>query len=137
MLVFHDPVPELAGRTCTALLAQEYWLALDQICPANVLFLQCDSCIWHRFFIDAGVLFWRAGEGSPSLPPDSGEHRYVFTDVGQRYGIAGSEISGVQTSDLPGGGEIRLCFNSGATVALRNREDAPELQITLGINQVP
>src|SRR5205823_13759298 len=40
MLEFHDPIPEIAQRKCTGLIAQEYWYQGEQITAANVMFLQ-------------------------------------------------------------------------------------------------
>ena len=40
MLEFHDPIPEIAQRKCTGLIAQEYWYQGEQIDEAKVMFLQ-------------------------------------------------------------------------------------------------
>ena len=47
------------GAQCLGLLAQEYRRDGDLVSPANVLFLQVAPGRWLRFFLDAGVFFWR------------------------------------------------------------------------------
>src|SRR5262249_336843 len=81
MLAFHDWIPEIAGGVCTALLAQQYWYRGKLVAEANVLFLKLQDRIWHRFFIDGGVVFWRTVD-APDDPADEGHHRYVHLDLG-------------------------------------------------------
>ncbi len=128
MLVFHDPIPEIAGRACRALTAQEYWHRGALVDEANVLFLQLEDGVWHRFFIDAGVVFWKTVD-APSSPPDNGNDRYPSKDIGARHGLTGRSLRRVGTVDLPGGGELRLEFDGGPTLILRNVDDCSSLVI--------
>ncbi len=128
MLEFHDPIPDLAGKICVALLAQEYWDRGERISAANALLLHCDDDLWHRFFIDAGVVFWRAGSAIPSVPPGDGEHQYKLTDIAASHSLIGREIVSVRAIDLPGGGAIRLEFSGAPSVVLRDINDTSDLQ---------
>jgi hypothetical protein len=129
MLQFHDPIPNLAGKVCVDLLAQEYWHRGKQANPANALLLHVNDGQWHRFFIDAGVVFWRSASAQPSLPPSDGQRRYVLADLGERYRIAGHAISRIHTVDLSDRGEIRLEFSNAPSVILRDLRDKTELEI--------
>jgi hypothetical protein len=127
MLDFHDQIPELAGGTCRSLIVQEYWYEGELVSEANVLFLQLDEG-WHRFFIDAGVVFWQAVAG-PEAPPDSGLHRYRHTDFGSRHDLVGRKLERVCTADLPDGGEIQIAFEGGRRLVLQNVNDESSLVV--------
>ena len=133
MLEFHDPIPKLAGKVCVQFLAQEYWHGSERVSPANALLLHLDDGQWHRFFIDAGVVFWRSESDQASLPPTDEAHRYILADLGERYGIVGRTVSKVHTTDLPDGGEIRLEFSGAPGVILRDRRDKAELEISTDV----
>jgi hypothetical protein len=80
MLSFHVPIPDVAHQLCRALLAQEYWYRGQLVSNANVLFLRLNEVLWHRFFIDAGVVFWRTVE-TPDPPAGDDDDTYPQTDV--------------------------------------------------------
>jgi hypothetical protein len=126
MLEFHDPIPEITGQTCTALVAQQYWHCGKLVDEANVLFLKLEGRLWHRFFIDGGVVFWRTVD-APDHPGEEGDHRYTHTDIGAAQGFAGKELKRVSTADLPGGGEMRLEFRGAPTLIFRNVDDRSHL----------
>ena len=67
VLSFHDPIPDVRHQVCNALLVQEYWYRGELVDEANVLFLRLDGDSWHRFFIDAGIVFWKTVE-APDVP---------------------------------------------------------------------
>lgn len=137
MLELRDPIPDLAGKVCVEFLAQEYWHLGEQVSAANALLLHLDDGEWHRFFIDTGVMFWTSGSVQPSLPASDADHRYIYTDLGERYGIAGRAVSRIHTSDLPGGGEIRLEFSNAPRVVLRDVLDRTELEIGTDATSTP
>ena len=128
MLSFRDDIPQIAGRVCQSLKVQEYWHRGELVDGANVLFLQLDGGIWHRFFIDAGVVFWRTVE-MPDEKPDDGFDRYPQADLGFRHDLIGKKLERVSTIDLPGGGEIRIEFEGGATLLLRDVDDQSRLVV--------
>ena len=125
MLTFHDPIPDVREQVCHALLVQEYWYRGELVNEANVLFLQLND-VWHRFFIDAGVVFWKTVV-APNPPPDEAEHSSRLTDIGARHGLMGRRLSAIEAIDLPGGGALRLAFEGGPTIILNNQNDASRL----------
>lgn len=133
MLEFHDPIPELAGQICLQFLSQEYWCGGDRVSPANALLLHLQDGGWHRFFIDAGVVFWRSQSDQPLLPPSVGDHMYTLADLGERHRITGHTLLAVRATDLPGGGEIRLEFSDAPSVILRDQQDKTELEISTDV----
>src|ERR1700730_14892436 len=98
MLDFHDPIPEIAHQACRALIAQEYWHHGELVCGANVLFLRLDDDMWHRFFSDAGVVFWKTVE-APEPPEEDGDNRYPHTDIARLHGLTGKRLSSISTAD--------------------------------------
>src|SRR5437764_3808780 len=128
MLEFHDPIPDIAHQACRALIAQEYWYRGELVSDANVLFLRLEDDIWHRFFIDAGVVFWKTA-AAREAPKEDDDHHYPHTDIGVLYGFTGKRLSNVSTADLPGGGELRLDFDSGEAIILRNVDDCSKLVV--------
>jgi hypothetical protein len=128
MLTFHDPIPNVKHQVCNALLAQEYWYRDKLISNANILFLRLDNLAWHRFFIDAGVVFWKTVE-VPDAPTGNGDHSYRHADIAGRHGLAGKRLSVIKAIDLPGGGALRLSFEDGTAVTLHNTKDSARLVV--------
>jgi hypothetical protein len=126
MLDFHNPIPDLRHQECRALIAQEYWYRGELISDANVLFLRLQNDTWHRFLIDAGVVFWST-VAAPEAPEEDSGYRHPHKDIGVLYGLVGKRLSTVSTADLPGGGELRLDFDGGETLILRNIDDCSKL----------
>jgi len=131
MLEFHDPIPEIAQRKCTGLIAQEYWYQGEQITEANVMFLQLEDGMWHRFFVDAGVVFWKT-VAVPNPPGEDGDHRYPLTDIGAVHGVLGRRLSSVSAVEVPNGCEIRLEFEGDKSVILHNADDRSQLLLVPG-----
>src|SRR5688500_10309892 len=106
MLDVMNRIPDIAGRICTALVAQEYWHRGERVTAANVIFLRLEDGVWHRFLIDAGALFWRTVEvpDFEQATADTEEHRYPVVDLGALHGFAGKQVVSVETLDKPGGG---------------------------------
>ncbi len=130
MLEIKDPIPPLTGRRCVSLLVQEYWHEGDLVSAANVLYLCVEPGGWQRVYLDAGTLFWKPGRGPDAwAPADDGEHRHPLVDLSARLGVVGREVAGVETADLPSGGEVRIAFRGGPTLPYRDVRDAPELVV--------
>jgi len=125
VLEFHDPIPDVREQVCDALLVKEYWYRGELASEANVLFLRLND-VWHRFFIDAGVVFWKTVE-APDPPADEAEHSFRLTDIGAGHGLMGRRLSAIEAIDLPGGGALRLAFEGGPTIILNNQNDASRL----------
>jgi hypothetical protein len=123
MLRFHDPVPDVARHVCNALLAEEYWCRDELISNANVLFLRLDDPVWHRFFIDAGIVFWKTVQ-MPDAPAEDGDHSYRHTDIAGPHSLIGKRLSAIKAIGLPGGGALRLVFEGGTAVTLHDTKDS-------------
>ena len=128
MLTLHDRIPDVERQVCNALLAQEYWFRDELISNANVLFLRLDEPVWHRFFIDAGVVFWKTVE-VPDAPRQDGDRSYRRTDIASLHGLTGKRLSVITAIDLPGGGALRLGFEGGKSVVLHNTKDCSRLVV--------
>jgi hypothetical protein len=118
MLMLHQPLPDIAGAVCNALLVQAYYYRGKLVSEANALFLQLADGGWHRVFIDGGIVFWQRVDGVDS--PDQDRHHYTITDVGTLHGYVGKRVTGVMTTDLPSGGELRLTFEGAPALTYRN-----------------
>lgn len=120
MLVFHDRLPDVEGQVCEALLLQAHYYRGQLVSGSNVLFLRLQGDVWHRVFIDAGVVFWQTVDGLDS--PDQDRHHYTLTDLGAAHGLVGKPLIGVTTVDLPSGGELHLLFAGAPSVICRHVE---------------
>jgi hypothetical protein len=129
MLEFHDRIPDLAGKMCLGLLVQRYFHVGKAVDAANAVLLHTDDQRWHRFFIDAGTVFWTIDSAPPPVPPSDGEHQYRIADIAERHNLTGHEIVSVRAIDLPGGGEIRFEFLGAPSVVLRDINDNSDLQL--------
>jgi len=126
MLEFRDPIPDIPVQRCETLMVQEYRYRGELVSDANVIFLRVEDGTWHRFFIDAGVVFWKAVEGLNEFA-DDGDHHYSLKDIGAIHELVGKQLSRVSAVDLSNGCEIRLDFEGGKAVILRNSDDRSEL----------
>lgn len=107
----HDEtqVPEVCGIPCST-----FHVVYSKDSVIEVLYLKLDDT-WHRFFLDAGCLFWREGE-QPDEDNDllDGDE---YLDWGQQLGVVGvalSEVSMMKNSTLT------LRFDNGAEVVLKH-----------------
>jgi hypothetical protein len=80
----HDEtlMEEIIGETCENFIAvyDEYYL---------IFYIKLSGS-YHRFYTDAGLLFWRSGE-SPDEDDDLyGGGRYV--DLGEKYDLVGRSV---------------------------------------------
>ena len=116
--------PNLPGRTCEALLCQQYWYRGELAEAANVLYLKVDGLLWQRFLFDSGILFWRevdAPDAIATSPTD--EYHYPIADIGARFGLPGQRISGMSAHDDGRRAELHLTFGSGSRLTLWNQND--------------
>ncbi len=116
MLVFQDTPPAIEGQVCEALLLQAHYYRGALVDEASSLFLKLQDRLWHRVFIEAGVVFWHRVDGLDS--PDQDRHHYTLTDLAAAHGLAGQRVTGVTVADVPSGGALRLAFAGGPTVVL-------------------
>jgi hypothetical protein len=94
---------ELLGHTCEQLV----------VVPADdellVFYARIDGA-WHRFFLEAGLLFWREG-GRPDSEEDlDGEESY--TDLSAELNLTGASFSTLAFRD----GFLEMGFSNGARI---------------------
>lgn len=120
------------GAICLDLMAQEYHWEGELVCPANVLFLQLAPDRWLRFFLDAGVFFWRAVPAAVGItaaeaaPGDS----YPLVPI-TAPGLVGSRVAAAELQAMPPDGmRLTLRFENGAALSLVDVADGVTLEIT-------
>lgn len=120
------------GAMCLDLLAQEYHRHGELVAPANVLFLRFAPRGWLRFFLDAGVFFWRevpAAEGIAAAEAAPGDS-YPLVPIAAP-GLVGSRVAAAELQAMPPDGmRLTLRFESGAALSLVNAADEVTLEIT-------
>lgn len=102
-------IPELRGTCCTAFKA----VIREQDKRLGLLYIQLFS-VWHRFFLDAGLLFWE--EGRCPDPDDDvleGEH---YIDLGESLRVIGASVQEIEMRDST----LTLQFDNRARLVLRN-----------------
>ena len=117
-------ISELSGHHCSSF----FGIRSESDSSLELLFLQVEG-IWHRFYLDAGLLFWEETEGpDPEEDLLEGE-RYV--DLASELHVAGVGISEIRMSD----NRLLLRFENGARLLLEHppRADSTEiLEMTPG-----
>lgn len=102
-------VPEVYGIPCSVFHAV-YGSKDHDFGP---LYLKLDDT-WHRFYLDAGLLFWREGE-EPD-PDDDLLDDDEYLDWGQQLGVVGIALSEVTMKDSV----LRMRFDNGAEIVLKH-----------------
>ena len=103
-------IPELYGQRCSAFgavvrarrAADERWALAH---------LQLDG-VWHRFYLDAGLLFW-AEIPAPNLEDDLGDGE-TYRDLGASLQVLGAAITRLEMFECT----LVLEFGTGARVVL-------------------
>lgn len=102
-------VPEVCGIPCSM-----FHVSLFSRDPVDVgiLYIKLDD-MWHRFFLDAGLLFWM--EGSYPDPENDLVDGEDYVDWGQELSVLGVALSEVTMNDSV----FRLRFDNGAEIVLK------------------
>jgi hypothetical protein len=97
---------ELLGRTCEQLV----------VVPADaeilVFYARIDD-VWHRFFIDGGLLFWREGSRPDSEEDLDSEESY--SDLSAELNLTGASFTSLGYHD----GLLEMTFSNGARLICR------------------
>lgn len=101
--------PELRGAICSAFRA----VICERDQRLGLLYIQF-SGVWHRFYLDAGLLFWE--EGSCPEPGDDVLEGERYTDLGEALGVVGVAVGKIEMYDS----KLTLQFENGARLVLRN-----------------
>lgn len=109
------------------LIRQEYWYKGNLSEHANVIFLQVNDELWHRFFIDAGDLFWKI-VSSPDEADTTADEEFHYTHVDEmakRSDLRGRTIEAVVAMDKGTSleltvSELHVRLSGGVTLVLHN-----------------
>ena len=102
-------IPELRGTCCAAFKA----VIREQDKRLGLLYIQL-SGVWHRFFLDAGLLFWE--EGCCPDPDDDVLEGERYVDLGESLHAIGVPIQAIEMRDST----LTLQFENSARLVLRN-----------------
>ena len=111
------------GQHCLALIAQRYEYAGELVEDANVVYLQVADTQWLRFFFDSGYFFCRVEPKLTLAEFAEDEMRFTGVDLATQHNLVGRRIEAAEFTELPDGAELRLEFERGATLVLRNAAD--------------
>lgn len=76
-------IPEVYGQTCQKFIVTRQKKHPDRV---SLLYLLLDG-VWHRFFLDAGLVHWR--QGSPSRTDDAPILTEEQVDLSARWKFSG------------------------------------------------
>ena len=113
-------VPEVCGIPISEF--KVYFHSEDPI-EVGVLFLRLGD-IWHRFFLDAGLLFWKNAAPDPENDLDDGQD---YINWGEELKVIGATLSEVDFRDEI----LRMRFDNGAEVVLQDFIREVETRIKL------
>jgi len=74
------------------------------------------SGVFHRFFVDAGLLFW-ASDAAPDENDDLSEGTDQYVNLAERYNLSGLRIDGLRFSDF----RLGLKFSNDTQLAFEGR----------------
>ena len=103
-------LPELRGARCSDFIA----VSSEQGQRLGLLYIRL-SGVWHRFYLDAGLLFWE--EGSSPDPEDDVLEGERYTDLGEALCVVDVAIGEIDMHDS----QLTIQFENGARLVLRNR----------------
>ena len=113
-------VPEVCGTPISEF--KVYFHSEDPI-EVGVLFLRLGD-IWHRFFLDAGLLFWKNAAPDPENDLDDGQD---YINWGEELKVIGATLSEVDFRDEI----LRMRFDNGAEVVIQDFIREVETRIKL------
>lgn len=113
-------VPEVCGIPISEF--KVYFHSEDPI-EVGVLFLRLGD-IWHRFFLDAGLLFWKNAAPDPENDLDDGQD---YINWGEELKVIGATLSEVDFRDEI----LRMRFDNGAEVVIQDFIREVETRIKL------
>lgn len=102
-------IPEVCGLPCSRFQAV---CSREPADPGPVYLKLQDT--WHRFYLDAGLLFWEEGT-KPDRDDDilDGDE---YVDWGQQLGVLGVAASEITMKDS----ELVIRFDNGAEIVLKH-----------------
>lgn len=107
----HDEtsMTEIVGQNCERFIA-----VCNNDEMYNIFYLELSN-VYHRFFLDAGLLFWRSGENPDEEDDLYGGDRYV--DLGREYDLVGSSVASIifqnDRLEMKFSNDVSLSFEGG------------------------
>jgi len=127
---FEVDIPELVGAVCERFLCLQFRDDTGNMIP-GVLWLKIAGGAWHRFFIDAWVLFWRELDDFE----DESDSDCVFYDLGSHFAFEGGRIAGINMRQTPDDAEfdarLTISFADGRVLILQHKEDPAQVRLTV------
>lgn len=105
---FETSIPELFGEKCEQLLA-----IVDADGSAWVLYLAVRG-VWHRFFLDAALLFW--SEGRDPYEEDELLEGEVYEDWAEDLGVKGAALAEISMRECV----FTMRFDNGGVLELKD-----------------
>lgn len=113
-------VPEVCGIPISEF---KVYFHSESPIEVGVLFLKLGDN-WHRFFLDAGLLFWKNAAPDPENDLDDGQD---YINWGEELKVIGATLSEVDFRDEI----LRMRFDNGAEVVLQDFIREVETRIKL------
>ena len=112
-------VNELYGQTCSKIIAVAN---KDEKTNVSLIYLQVER-IWHRLYLDAGLLFWDEG-----ISPDAEEDLLDdedYVDLGIEFSFKNKKFSLIEMKDRV----LTIRFDNGAKLQMTEKEDESYIKV--------
>lgn len=139
---------DIAGLTCDALVAREFWLGDRRVCQACYVFLSLSDDTSIGWWFDDDPEIWRSepvdvvaspGTDGGWVADDGTPWRYPHVDLASKYGVYGRRLSrwvALNAGPVP---EAMLEFEDGSGVVFaydcRKESDWVQIAMRQGIQQ--
>ncbi len=127
---FEADVTELQGATCERFLSMKSKEADGSFMP-SVFWLKIYGGAWHRFFIDAWVLFWDEREEYEN----ESDFDFVLFDLGSEHGLDGIKIVSVIMEQTPEVADFESCltllFADGRACIIQYSEEPRRVDLSI------
>ena len=112
-------VRELYGKNCEKIIAV---VDLDRPTVVYLIYLEVNE-IWHRFYLDAGLLFWDEGT-SPNKEEDILDDE-DYLDLGTQFKFVGKTFSLIKMEER----ELVIYFDDNTGLQITEKEDESHFKI--------
>ena len=130
-------VPELVGKVCESILAQEFWSEGEREEEANVVYLKADSR-WTKIYFDWGIVFWRDADtgdvptvSEKSIP--TSDDPFIIRDIGTELELNGKRFKKPQMVSIKNGAMVTLEFDDGSSISFRSVNDSTNITAQQGV----
>ena len=105
---------DVEGRTCTTVIAREFWLDGKQQTECCALFVELDGEKWVTCHLDDSYLQWviRFVDAPEQIAPFDG-FSYPHADVSKRFGLLGRIVHSIESHDNNDSVTLSMHFRDG------------------------